>query len=750
MKLIENVSRREFLEGALVTGAFVLGARLIPGPLWASEGEAVPAPLQPGLWMAIAPDGAVTIVAHRTEMGNGIRTSLPIVLADELGADWKRVKVEQALGDPKYGDQETDTSHSVRDFFDVMRQTGAAGRLMLIRAAAAQWGVPPAECDTSEPHFVLHRRSGRKAGFGELAESAAKQPVPSREELKLKLPSAWRYIGKDNHHLYDLPDMVNGKARYGIDQTVAGMVYAAVERPAVLGASVKSHDDKEALKVAGVKQTVVIDTFKPPHGHQPMGGVAVIADNTWAAFQGRKKLQVEWDSGSHVGYNSEQFRKTATETARKPGQVIRNIGDVEGAFAKSGKILEAEYYTPHLAHAPMEPPVAVVDVRDGKAFCWAPTQDPQQVQKTLADLLGIKPEDVVVHVTLLGGGFGRKSFQDFVAEAAVLSQKLQKPVKVVWSREDDIRFGYYHPCAAMYLKAAVGPDGKPSAWLQRSVFQGSASTSDADVLYPGQDEMDDGWTDVPFNIPNHRAESGQARANVRIGWLRSVTNVFHAFAVQSFTDELAHAAKKDPIQYQLALLGADRKIDFAGTKYQNYGASLDLYPYDTGRLRRVIEIAAEKSGWGKRPMGKGRGMGIAAHRSFLTYVATVVEVEVDNRGQVHIPNVWSAVDAGTVVSPDNVRYQLVGAAVFGTSLALFGEITADNGAVQQGNFNDYPIARMNRAPRHVDVHIVESEAPPAGVGEPGVPPFAPALYNAVFAATGKRVRELPLSKTKLV
>ncbi|HEY1401359.1 MAG TPA: molybdopterin cofactor-binding domain-containing protein, partial [Terriglobales bacterium] len=521
MKLIENVSRREFLEGALVTGAFVLGARLIPGPLWASEGEAVPAPLQPGLWMAIAPDGAVTIVAHRTEMGNGIRTSLPIVLADELGADWKRVKVEQALGDPKYGDQETDTSHSVRDFFDVMRQTGAAGRLMLIRAAAAQWGVPPAECDTSEPHFVLHRRSGRKAGFGELAESAAKQPVPSREELKLKLPSAWRYIGKDNHHLYDLPDMVNGKARYGIDQTVAGMVYAAVERPAVLGASVKSHDDKEALKVAGVKQTVVIDTFKPPHGHQPMGGVAVIADNTWAAFQGRKKLQVEWDSGSHVGYNSEQFRKTATETARKPGQVIRNIGDVEGAFGKSGKILEAEYYTPHLAHAPMEPPVAVVDVRDGKAFCWAPTQDPQQVQKTLADLLGIKPEDVVVHVTLLGGGFGRKSFQDFVAEAAVLSQKLQKPVKVVWSREDDIRFGYYHPCAAMYLKAAVGPDGKPSAWLQRSVFQGSASTSDADVLYPGQDEMDDGWTDVPFNIPNHRAESGQARANVRIGWLRS-------------------------------------------------------------------------------------------------------------------------------------------------------------------------------------------------------------------------------------
>jgi isoquinoline 1-oxidoreductase beta subunit len=304
----------------------------------------------------------------------------------------------------------------------------------------------------------------------------------------------------------------------------------------------------------------------------------------------------------------------------------------------------------------------------------------------------------------------------------------------------------------MYLKAAVGADGKPTAWLQRSVFQGSASTSDADVMYAGQDEMDNGWTDVPFDIPNHRAESGPARANVRIGWLRSVTNVFHAFAVQSFADELAHAAKKDPVEYQLGLIGPARKIDFAGTKYQNYGSPLEQYPYDTARLRRVIEIVAEKSGWGKRSMnlGSGRGMGIAAHRSFLTYVATVVEVEVDKRGQVHIPNVWTALDAGTVVSPDNVRYQFEGAAVFGTSVALFGEITATNGAIDQSNFNNYQVTRMNRAPRHVDVTIVESDAPPAGVGEPGVPPFAPALYNAVFAATGKRVRELPLSKTKLV
>jgi isoquinoline 1-oxidoreductase beta subunit len=634
-----------------------------------------------------------------------------------------------------------------------MRQTGGAMRLMLIRAAAAQWNVPVSECDTSQPHFVLHRPSERKLSFGELAEAAGKQPVPAISEIKLNPNSAWRYIGKDNHHLYDLPDMVNGKAKYGIDQRVEGMVFAAIERPSVVGARVKSHDDREALKVAGVKKTVVLDTFKPPHGHQPLGGVAVIADNTWAAFQGRRKLTVQWDNGANEPYNTEQFRATLTSTARKPGQVIRNIGDVYAAFGQAGKVIEAEYFTPHLVHAPMEPPVAVADVRDGKAYLWAPTQDPQQAQKTIAGLLGMKPEDVIVHVTLLGGGFGRKSFQDFVCEAAVVSQKVGKPVKVVWSREDDMRFCFLHPSAAMYMKAALAPDGKPTAWLQRTVFQGSNTTTDTDATSeaktPGQDELDNGWTDVPFDIPHHRAEAGAVLANVRIGWLRSVTNVFHAFAVQSFAAELAHASGKDPVEYLLKLLGPDRKIDFTGTKYQNYAADLEKFPYETARLRRVIELVAEKSGWGKRTMGKGRGLGIAAHRSFLTYVATVIEVEVDERGQVRIPNVWSAVDAGIVVSPDIVRSQFEGAAVFATSLALYGDITTTNGMVNQKNFGDYRVVRMNRAPRNVDLQIVNSEAPPAGIGEPGVPPFAPALFNAVFAATGKRVREMPLSKTKL-
>jgi isoquinoline 1-oxidoreductase beta subunit len=486
---------------------------------------------------------------------------------------------------------------------------------------------------------------------------------------------------------------------------------------------------------------------KPPHLFQPLGGVAVIADNTWAAFKGRKSLKIEWEDSPHSSYNSAAYRKTLEATSRQPGKVVRNVGDVDAAFAKGGKIIEAEYYAPHLAHVSMEPPVAVAEYRDGKVLAWAPTQNPQAVQDTIATALGIKKEDVTCHVTLLGGGFGRKSKPDQVAEAAVLSKQLGKPVKVVWTREDDIHFDFFHSVAAMYMKAAIGPNGKPTAWLQRSVFPPINSTFDAAATY-GDDEMSLGWNNVPFDIPNHRAENGPADYHVRIGWLRSVANIYHAFAVQCFADELAHHANKDSVEYMLSLIGPARVIDF-GAKGDD-AEEAKTYPFDTARLRRVLEIAAERSGWAKKAKSKGHGMGVAVHRSFLTYVATVVEVEVDSKGQVHIPGVWTAVDAGTVVSPDNVRNQFEGAAVFGTSLALFGEITATNGVIDQSNFNNYQLTRMNRAPRHVDVQVVKSEAPPAGVGEPGVPPFAPALYNAVFAATGKRVRELPLSKTKLV
>ncbi len=754
MKITDNVSRpisrRGFLHGALVGGAFVLSARFIPEPLWAAEGDAAAPAFEPSLWMSIGPDGIVTIVAHRSEMGCGSRTALPLVVADELDADWSKVKIDQATGDPKYGDQDTDGSHSVRSSFDLMRQVGATGRVMLINAAAAQWGVSPKDC-TTEAHFVVHRASGHKLGYGEVAVAAAKLPVPKKEDVPLKERSQWRYIGKESNSLFDLPEMVTGKAIFGMDATMPSMVFASVEHPPVLGQKIKSYDDKAALKVPGVQKTLTIDAFKPPHQFQPLGGVAVIADNTWAAFQGRKSLKVEWDSSPNSSYNSGPYRKILEETSRKPCKVVRNVGDVDAAFGNAsktgGKIIEAEYYTPHLAHASMEPPVAVAEYRDGKVLAWAPTQNPQAVQETIAGVLGIKKEDVTCHVTLLGGGFGRKSKPDQVAEAAVLSKQLGKPVKVVWSREDDIHFDFFHSVAAMYMKAALGPDGKPTAWLMRTVYPPIGSTFDVSAVY-ADDEMGLGWNNLPFDIPNHRAENGPADYHVRIGWLRSVANIYHAFAIHSFADELAHNADKDSAQYLLDLIGPARIIPL---EYKDEEADEKArYPLDTARLRRVVEIAVEKSGWGKKPMGKGRGLGIAAHRSFLTYVATVVEVEIDSRGQVHIPNVWTAVDAGTVVSPDNVRNQFEGAASFGTSLALFSEVTATNGVIDQSNFNNYQITRMSRAPRHVDVTIVKSDAPPAGVGEPGVPPFAPALYNAVFAATGKRVRELPLSKTKLV
>lgn len=745
MNNIQNVSRRRFIQAAFATGTFVLGVQFVPRPLWANDSSSPTPVFQPDIFLKIAGDGSVTIVAHRSEMGCGSRTALPLVVADELDADWSKVKIEQAIGDAKYGDQDTDGSHSVRSFFDQMRQVGATARTMLVSAAAAKWGVSEKDC-TTEPSFVVHKASGRKLGYGELAAAAAKLPVPKKENVRLKDRSEWRYIGKDNA-LFDLSDIVTGKATFGMDATMPGMVYASVEHPPVLGQKVKSYDDKAALKVRGVKQTLTIDTFKPPHKFQPLGGVAVIADNSWAAFQGRKALKIDWDSSPHAVYNSDQFRKTLEWTSRQPGKVVRNVGDVDAEFAKGGKIIEAEYYAPHLAHASMEPPVAVAEYRNGKVLAWAPTQNPQAVQETIADVLGIKKEDVTCHVTLLGGGFGRKSKPDQVAEAAVLSKKLGKPVKVVWKREDDIQFDFFHSVAAMYLKAAIGPDGKPTAWLQRTVYPPIGSTFDVNAKY-ADDEMGLGWNNLPFDIPNHRAENGPADAHVRIGWLRSVANIYHAFAIHSFADELANAANKDSVQYLLDLIGPSRIVPLPGAPDEL--EEQKLYPLDTARLRRVVEVVAEKSGWGKRSSGKGHGFGIAAHRSFLTYVATVVEVEVDNNGDVKIPNVWTAVDAGTVVAPDNVRNQIEGAANFGASLAMFGEITVANGVVSQSNFNNYQLVRMDTAAKHTSVYIVESNAPPACVGEPGVPPFAPAFYNAIYTATGKRVREMPLSKTNLV
>jgi isoquinoline 1-oxidoreductase beta subunit len=750
---IENVSRRGFLKGMVGAGAFVLSARYLSERLLAAGEPAgaeamTAAALQPNVYLAIATDGTVFIVAHRAEMGSGDRTGLPMIVADELDADWSRVKVVQGGGNEKYGDQDTDGSHSVRSFFDTLRESGASGRLMLVRAAAQTWGVPEKEC-TTEPGFVVHKASGKKLSYGDLAAAAAKQPVPKKEELQLKARSDWRYIGKPRPG-YDLKDMCSGKAFYGQDTRMDGMLYAAVLHPPVYASTVKSVDDSAALKVGGVKQTATIDAFKPPVGYQALGGVAVLADNTWAAMQGRKKLKVEWTKSEHNVWTSDTFRKEMEATSLKPCKVVRENGNVDEAFKKGGKVVEAQYYAPMLAHASMEPPAALAVWKDGKVEAWAPTQNPQGAQEAIAGAVGIKKEDVTVHVTLLGGGFGRKSFPDFIVEAAVLSKKTGTPVKVVWSREDDIKFDSFHSVAAMYFKATLGADGKPTAWLQRSVFPPIATTFDATTQYADAGEIGLGFSDVPFALANHRAENGPAPAHTRIGWLRSVANVYHAFGVQSFAAELAHTAEKDQVDYLLMLLGPDRIIPKSELPkdYTNYDGEYEQYPIDVARLRRVVQMAAEKSGWGKQKVGNGFGMGIAVHRSFLTYVASVVQVEVKDN-QVQIKRVDTALDAGTIVNPLTVKQQFEGAATMGTSIAFFGEITATNGVIDQANFDTYPVARMNVAPRETNVYIVESTAPPAGVGEPGLPPIAPAIYNAVFTATGKRLREMPLSKLGL-
>jgi isoquinoline 1-oxidoreductase subunit beta len=749
MSGIENVSRRRFLAGGIVAaGALVQGVRFYPK---LSSGDELPhdanadrAPLHPSVYLGIDTDGTVWIVAHRSEMGTTSRTTLPLVVADELDADWKRVKIEQAIGDPRYGEQNTDGSHSIRGFYSAMREAGATARFMLIQAAAQQWGVPAAECDT-DLHVVVHRSTSRRAGYGELATTAAKLPVPKREELKLKPKSAWRYIGKGEVS-HDLEGLVTGKAIYGMDARVDGMVYASVEHPPVLGGKVKSYDDKEALKVAGVRQIVPIDPFTPPPAFQPLGGIAVIADNTWAAFQGRKKLNIAWGNGPNETYNSADYKNELRQTSHKPCKVVRNVGDTDAVFAKGGKAYEADYYVPLLAHAAMEPLVALAEFKDDKATLWAPTQNPQAVQAIVSKELGISQEDVICHVTLLGGGFGRKSKPDYVAEAAVLSKKVGRPVKVVWTREDDVKFDYYNAVASMYLEAALSANGRPTAWLQRSVFPPIPSIFDVNAVYGDPGHLQQGWTDIPYDLPNLRVENGPARAHVRIGWLRSVANIYHAFAIQCFTDELAHAAGRDPVDYLLDLIGEPRAINFTGVQYPNYGASMDAYPWETGRLRRVTQMVAEKSGWGKRKHGKGTGIGIAAHRSFLTYVATVVEVEVNGQGEVRIPRVDTALDAGLVVNPEATRAQFEGAAVFETSVVRTGEITATKGVIDQSNFQDYPVARISEVPDQTNVYIVDSDGPPAGVGEPGVPPFVAAFCNAIFAATGKRVRDLPITK----
>ena len=702
----------------------------------------------PLAFVAIGEDGIVTIVVHRSEMGQGVRTGMPLIVADELEADWSKVRVAQAPADEqKFGNQDTDGSRSTRHFFEPMRRCGAAARVMLEQAAAASWGVPVGEVHALN-HEVLHRASGRKLGYGALARAAAQLPVPPRESLRLKEPARFRYIGKGRTHLADGGDIVAGRAHYGIDTRLDGMLYAVVARSPVLGGKVVHYDATEALKMAGVVKVLEIQVNVPSARFHPMNGVAVVATDTWIAIKARNALKVQWDDGPHGAYDSKAYRAELEQAARKPGQVLREVGDVDGAMSRAAHKVEAEYYLPHLAHATMEPPAAVARIVDGRCEVWAAVQAPQVTREDVAKHLGLPFENVTVHVTLLGGGFGRKSKPDFAIEAALLSQRLGgKPVKVTWTREDDLHNDYLHTVSVEHLQAGLDAGGKPVAWLHRSVAPSIVSLFGPDPKHEAPFEQGMGLINLPYDIPNLRIENPEAVAHTRIGWFRSVSNIPHAFAVQSFVAELAAGARRDHRDYLLELIGPPRLIDPTALKDSwNYTESPQRYPVDTGRLRRVIETATRQAGWGRK-LPKGRGLGLAAHYSFVSYTAAVVEVEIGSKGELAIPRVDIAFDCGPQVNPDRIRSQLEGAVVMGVSLASLGEITFKNGRVEQDNFHQYQVTRIDAAPREIRVHLLPSSdwsVPLGGVGEPGLPPIAPALCNAIFAATGQRIRQLPI------
>jgi len=758
--LIENVSRRNILKGMAATGSFIIAAQFVSASALAdmhyeTGAGAMPHGVvtDPHVFVSIDKDGTVNIVAARAEMGTGAaRTTLPMILADELDADWLRVKIVQSPGnEEKYGNQDTDGSRSVRHFIQPMRQIGATARYMLVLAAAKHWGVDAKDVEAVH-HEVINKKTGEKVGYGDVATEAMALPTPAMgvvEKITLKTPDQFRYIGKGNIKPVDQADIVMGKAIYGIDAKVTGMKFAVVARTPVLGGKLVSYDAAETMKIPGVEKVVVLEGTPPPAKFQPLGGVAVIAKNTWAALQGRDALKIKWDDGPHGSYDSAAFKKEMEETTRKPGTVVRNDGDAEKALASATKVITGEYYLPHFAHAPMEPVNATANFVNGKVEVWAPVQSPGGSREEIAKTLGLKPDDVTVNTTLLGGGFGRKSQCDYAIEAALLSKAMGAPVKVIWTREDDIEHDYFHTVSAERIDAGLDDKGKVIAWRHRSVAPTILSIFAPNAKNEAPFEQGMGFVDCPFDIPNLRCENGAAEAHTRIGWFRAVSNIPHGFAVQSMVAEIAKAVERDPKDVLLDMIGPPRIVDprkSASVKdFWNYGDPFETYPIDTARLRGVVELAAEKADWGK-PVPSRHGLGIAVHRSFLSYIATVVEAAVDDKGNLTVPRVWTAIDAGFVANPERIYSQIEGAAVMGFAIARWGEITFKKGRAEQRNFDTYKVTRIDESPVQTQVFIVPHgiDVPSSGVGEPGVPPFAPALCNAIFQATGKRIRRLPI------
>jgi len=717
---VHNPSRRKFIkDSALLMSGLVIGFYLPAKGGRALAADAQPKPVYPpNAFIRIADDDSITIVVNKSEMGQGVYTSLPMLVAEELEADWARIRVESApvaavYNHTGFGMQLTGGSSSVPSSWEQLRRVGASARVLLIRAAAQQWGVPEGECH-AENSQVIHRTSGRQSSYGTLAEAAARLPLP--EDVALKSPKDFKLIGKPVKRL-DTPEKINGKAVFGLDVYLPGMLTVLIARCPVFGGKVKRYDATEAGKVAGVQGVYQVPT-----------GIAVAATGFWPAMTARNLLEIDWDEGPGAALSTAKMRAEYLALAKKPGATARKDGDAKQGLQAAHKTVSAEYEVPYLAHAAMEPLNVVVDLQADHCIIWTGTQSQTMDRAMAAQTAGLKPEQVEIHTTFLGGGFGRRANprSDFVIEAVQVAKAVGKPVKVVWTREDDMRGGYYCPMWADHIAAGIGKDGKPSAWKHTIVGQSIVADTPFEAFLT-KDGIDvtsvEGAATLPYVIPNLEVGLHSPKNAVPVQWWRSVGHSHTAFVVETMMDELARLAGKDPVAYRLDILPA------------------------ASRYRGVLQLAADKAGLGRTSLPAGHAHGVAVHQSFDSYVAEVAEVSLE-QGKIRVHRVVAAVDCGQVVNPDGVRQQIESGIVYGLSAALHGAITLENGKVLQSNFHDYAPLRFSEMPQ-IEVHIVDSSEAPTGIGEPGTPPVAPAVANAVFALSGKRLRRMPFDQEAL-
>jgi isoquinoline 1-oxidoreductase subunit beta len=744
-----RLSRRSFLQvTALAGGGMLIGTYIEPKAFAQKPPQT---PLTPNTFIRIAADGTVTLISRNPEIGQNIKTMLPMLIAEELEVDWKKVKVEQADFDPKYGLQSTGGSRAASNNWMPMRQVGAAGRVMLIEAAAKTWGVPESECFASNGR-VYHRPTDRSLGYGELAVKAAALPAPDLNSLKLKEAGDYKIIGLPTASV-DVPDIATGKPIFGIDFTMPGMLYAAYEKCPVFGGKVVSANVDEVKKMPGVRHVFVVDhsvEVGPVMEGDPglVPGVAIVADTWWQAQTARKKLNVKWDEGPASQQSSEGFAKRAEELSKQaPQRTLKNDGNVDEALKNAAKPLEAAYSYPFISHAPLEPRNCSARFKDGKLEVWSTTQQPGRGRALVAKTLGIPEDDITIHLLRAGGSFGRGLTNDYMAEVAYIAKTVGVPVKLLWSREDDMTHDYYRPGGFHFLKGGVDASGKLVAWSNHFV-----SFGDGEKFSPSASITP---TEFPSGfVPNFAMHASVMPLELKTGALRAPGANSQAFVMQSFIDELAHAAGKDAIQFRLELLAAPRQQiveKAAKPKVENEPshtpAGAGHQAYDVARMRGVLELAAQKSGWRKRNLPKGTALGVAFHYSFQGYFAHVAEVSVEANNKLKVNKIWACGDVGSqIINPSGAQAQVEGAIIDGLSELMNQEITIERGRVVQTNYDQHQLLRLRQAPQ-IEVTFLKTEHSPTGLGEPALPPVIPAVCNAIFAATGRRIRSLPLAKS---